>query len=153
MQLRAFVRGIALANCAEHSNQGDSMSRLGEFILGLFVVAAAAGAADAVTFTVNDPTDAVDAAIGDGFCATAAGTCTLRAAIQEANATAAADRINFQTAGTYPLTINGVGENAAATGDLDITTPISIFNMSTGTVIIDAIGLAPRDRVFDVLAG
>ncbi len=46
--------------------------------------------------------------------------CTLRAAIQNANASPGADVINL-AAGTYTLTIPGVGENAAAAGDLDIT--------------------------------
>ena len=40
----------------------------------------------AATFTVNSATDAVDATPGDGVCATAGSVCTLRAAIQEANA-------------------------------------------------------------------
>ena len=37
----------------------------------------------AATFIVDTTADAVDAAPGDGACATGAGTCTLRAAIQE----------------------------------------------------------------------
>ena len=43
--------------------------------------------AAATTFTVNSTADAADAQIGDGICETAIeGECTLRAAIQEANA-------------------------------------------------------------------
>lgn len=59
--------------------------------------------AHAATFTVNSTADAVDAALGDGVCATAGGQCTLRAAIQEANALAGADTITLP-AGTYILT-------------------------------------------------
>jgi CSLREA domain-containing protein len=59
-------------------------------------------------FTVNDTGDAVDAAPGDGTCATAGAVCTLRAAIQEANALAGGDVIEFSIgAGTpaiQPLT-------------------------------------------------
>jgi hypothetical protein len=50
---------------------------------GLFACLALAGAARADTYPVNDPSDLPDAAVGNGVCATAAGTCTLRAAIQE----------------------------------------------------------------------
>src|SRR5690606_20866583 len=44
----------------------------------------------AVTYTVTDTADLPDAAPGDGVCETEAGNgvCTLRAAIQEANANA-----------------------------------------------------------------
>ena len=55
-------------------------------------------------FTVNSTTDAVDANPGDGTCATAGSVCTLRAAIQEANAHAGDDTIDVP-AGTYLLTI------------------------------------------------
>lgn len=60
-------------------------------------------AAVAATFTVNDTGDAADASIGDGACATAGGVCTLRAAIAEANFTAAADTITITATGTISL--------------------------------------------------
>jgi hypothetical protein len=44
----------------------------------------------AATFVVNDAGEAPDATPGDGLCATSANTCTLVAAIQEANALASA---------------------------------------------------------------
>lgn len=75
--------------------------------------------ARAATFIVNDTTDAVDAAPGDGVCLTAAGQCTLRAAIRQANALAGPDTI-VVPAGTVVLTLVGTGEDAAVTGDLDI---------------------------------
>ena len=59
------------------------------------------------TFTVNTTGDAADANAGsggDGICATFDGDCTLRAAIQEANATSNAasgpDRIEFEIPGS-----------------------------------------------------
>ena len=54
-------------------------------------VAVASAQADTYTVTVNSTKDVVDATPGNGICATAAGKCTLRAAVQEANAHAGAD--------------------------------------------------------------
>jgi len=59
----------------------------------------------AATFTVNSANDDPDANPGDGVCATAQGTCTLRAAIQEANALIGTDTIAFAI-GNGPQTIN-----------------------------------------------
>jgi hypothetical protein len=55
--------------------------------------------------TVNDNGDSSDANAGDGLCATAGGACTLRAAIQEANALLSCGEINinFSIAGTIIL--------------------------------------------------
>ena len=54
-----------------------------------------AWAAHAATLTVNSTGDAADANTGDGFCDAVGGGCTLRAAIQQANAVAGADTIEF----------------------------------------------------------
>ncbi len=54
------------------------------------------------TFTVNSTGDAVDANKGDGICAASDGTCTLRAAIEEANYLAGADTITFSIAPDNP---------------------------------------------------
>ncbi len=76
----------------------------------------------AATFTVNSTSDAVDANPGDGVCRISATgtTCTLRAAVMEANAWPGPDTI-ILSATTYTLSISGAGEDAARTGDLDIT--------------------------------
>ncbi len=58
----------------------------------------------ATTFTVNSLADTSDATPGDGLCADAGGLCTLRAALQEANALAGTDTINFSVTGTINLT-------------------------------------------------
>jgi CSLREA domain-containing protein len=55
-----------------------------------------------IPLVVNNTGDAVDSNIGNGVCATAGGVCTLRAAIQEANALAGANTINFSIAGAGP---------------------------------------------------
>lgn len=113
------------------------------------LVSSLAGPAAAVTLTVNSTADAVDASPGNGVCATATGACTLRAAIQEANALAGADTI-VVPAGTYTLTIAGAGEDLAATGDLDIRDAVTITGAAAATTIVDGGGL---DRVFHVTGG
>jgi CSLREA domain-containing protein len=105
-----------------------------------------APSAMAATFIVNSTADAVDASPGNGTCATTAGACTLRAAIQEANALAGSDTITLP-AGVYTLTLTGANENNAATGDLDVTSTIIINGAGASTTIIDANSI---DRVFDV---
>src|SRR5512134_3560312 len=76
----------------------------------------------AATFVVTSSLDQTDIAPGDGDCETAPGSrvCTLRGAVQEANALAGPDRILIGS-GTYVLGLPGGLENAAASGDLDIT--------------------------------
>jgi len=56
----------------------------------------------AATFTVDTTDDAVDVAPGDGQCKTANDHCSLRAAIQEANALIGADVIR-RPPGTYVI--------------------------------------------------
>src|SRR5438132_8213844 len=122
------------------------MRRRGRFLFTLASLLLAVAPAAAAPFTVNDTADAVDAAPGDGSCATAGGTCTLRAAIQEANAHTGADTIMLP-AGTYLLTIPGRGEDAAMMGDLDITDDVTIIGTSAATTILDGNGI---DRIFEI---
>lgn len=105
--------------------------------------------AGAATFTVNTAADGVDANLADGICQTASGQCSLRAAIQQANASAGADVITLPAA-VYNLTIGAQGEDEAAEGDLDITSQIVINGASAGTTIIDGM---KNDRVFQVHRG
>src|SRR6476619_2903506 len=72
------------------------------------------------SYQVTSTTDAPDAAIGDGTCASASDGCTLRAAVQEADAHSGPVEIAL-TGATYDLSIAGRDENQSATGDLDIT--------------------------------
>ncbi|MCB9461183.1 MAG: hypothetical protein H6670_16120 [Anaerolineaceae bacterium] len=97
--------------------------------------------------TVNSTLDAVDANPGDGACADASGNCTLRAAIMESNAFPLPQSIHVP-AGTYLLTIPGTDEDAAATGDLDITDKVLITGDGQGQTLIDGNDL---DRVFHSL--
>jgi CSLREA domain-containing protein len=113
---------------------------------------AASGAppAGAASFTVNTTVDSTDTVPGDGMCRDAQLRCSLRAAIQEANAAAGADTITLG-ADTYNLTILGPAEDAAATGDLDVTGALTITGPATparATLSASSLG----DRVFHVLA-
>jgi hypothetical protein len=107
----------------------------------------AAGPASAVQFVVTDVKDAVDATI-DGACVSTLGTCTLRAAVQEANATAAPDEIVLP-AGKYVLKLKGAGEDAAATGDLDVLNDLTIAGAGAKTTQV----IGKNDRVLEIGAG
>ena len=100
-------------------------------------------------FVVTATVDAVDAAPGDGACATAVGECSLRAAVQEANGLAGAQLVEVP-AGTYVLTIAGQGEDAAASGDLDLTSELSLSGTGAGQTVLEANG---HDRVLHVMGG
>ena len=106
-----------------------------------------ATSAHGASFTVDATYDAVDAAPGDGLCAAATAACTLRAAVMETNALPGADEISLP-AGTYALSIPGAGEDAAATGDLDIAGDLTVTGAGAANTVIDAGGL---DRAFHVL--
>ncbi len=76
----------------------------------LVAASVAAGATPAAaqgipTITVNWHGDGSDANISDGQCATADGYCSLRAAIENANALSGANRIEFDLQGSTPQTI------------------------------------------------
>jgi hypothetical protein len=108
--------------------------------------------AQAKEFTVglHATGDAADLNPGDGICAsTAFSVCTLRAAIQEANAWPGSDTINVPE-GHYTLSLPGINENSGATGDLDIAEDLRIVGAGAHLTTIDANGI---DRVFDVLDG
>jgi CSLREA domain-containing protein len=93
-------------------------------------------------FNVNSTVDAVDADPGDGVCETALGNavCTLRGAIQEANALLGKDIINVP-AGVYTLTITGTEDYRTYDDsilDLDITDHLDVIGASRDTTIIEA---------------
>lgn len=100
----------------------------------------------AQVFRVSSSLDQPDVQPGDGLCLDAAAECTLRAAIQEANALPGAQGIEVP-AGEYRFAMAGTGENAAASGDLDILDSVQIIGARTGSTTIDAVQL---DRVFDI---
>jgi parallel beta-helix repeat protein len=103
---------------------------------------------------VNDTRDAVDTSIGDGLCRTSAGTCTLRAAIQEANALLGPDTIDLP-AGVYELEIPTLNEDLASTGDHDVVDSLTIAGAGAGVTIVDGgwplPGAPPEQRGLDRL--
>ena len=117
-------------------------------LLGILALTLVASPATAAVFNVNSVVDAVDATI-DGTCASAAGDCTIRAAVQEANATLLDDDVINLPAGKYTLKLVGAGENGAASGDLDLLGNVQINGAGAkGTVI-----KGKKDRVIHVAAG
>jgi CSLREA domain-containing protein len=64
-------------------------------LLGCACLLAVPAAASAQTFQVNSRADSADDLPGDGTCASPSPNCTLRAAIEESNATIGPDRIVF----------------------------------------------------------
>ncbi|HKC50840.1 MAG TPA: choice-of-anchor Q domain-containing protein [Myxococcota bacterium] len=77
--------------------------------------------------------------------------CSLRAAIQTANHHDGDDRILLSSGGLIRLNHQGAGEDAALTGDLDVTQNLRIFGNGRDTTLIDGSKLG--DRVFDVRDG
>lgn len=87
------------------------------------------------------------------------GNCTLREAVRAANTDVAvdacpagsgADVIQLQ-AGTYQLTLQGVGEDLSATGDLDIVSDLTVQGAGPTTTIVAGAWAANTDRIFHVL--
>ncbi|MBK7949747.1 MAG: hypothetical protein IPK00_13615 [Deltaproteobacteria bacterium] len=102
------------------------------------------------TFHVDTPLDRTDLVPGNGACSAQGDLCSLRAAIQESNALPGLQRI-IVPAGLYALTREGADEDAAATGDLDITDDVEIAGAGAADTIVD--GSVARDRVFDIRSG
>ncbi len=106
----------------------------------------------AQTFTVIDPTDAPDAQLNGTCASTHMGLCTLRAAIQEAEFVAGDDIVVLSTGlGDYRLTIppgaEATGAPSNATGDLDISTNVTVNGAGPDAAVIDGTG---THRIFDV---
>ena len=95
------------------------------------------GAGANTTFSVNSTADTVDSNPGNGVCATSSGVCTLRAAIQEANALPGADTIQIP-AGTFEIQVPIANEDLPSSGDFDIHSPMTIDGAGAGVTIVDA---------------
>ena len=101
----------------------------------------------AAVFTVNSPSDVVDANPGNGVCETVPGNgvSTLRAAIQEANALAETDQIILPPLPTPAAYVLIVVTELTITGDLTIT------GCGISTTIIDGNrSLRPDSRVLAI---
>jgi len=96
-------------------------------ILAIFLAGVLSMSAVNVFATVLIPVDSADDGAddnpGNGFCHTAAGTCTLRAAIMEANRTSGAGATIVLPAGTYKLQIGAHDADGEDNGDLNLSVP------------------------------
>jgi len=136
-------------------------------VVSLAVIAGMAGlvalpASAQVVFTVNSTADLVDANVGDGVCDAGGSVCTLRAAIQEANAVVGADTIDLSAIddpeNPILLVIDGVDEtwganpdpatsgaepwivvdtHDASIGDLDIIESLTITGAGAAATVIE----------------
>lgn len=118
------------------------------FLASLAVVIATAslGAAAfaAPTFVVNSFSDAATtASTADGICETAPGSgiCTLRAAVQEANAIAGGGATIRIPAGVLSIEIPGAVAVGAATGAIDVGQGMTIEGDGPSSSIVDGNGL------------
>jgi CSLREA domain-containing protein len=116
-------------------------------LVGLAVACVHIAGASASTFTVDSAADAGDSNTGDGLCDDGTGHCTLRAAIQQADASGGANTINVP-AGSYLLSAGNlivtnptnnlaiVGTGAAGTVIIDGQSTLQIFNLQGGTITL-----------------
>jgi CSLREA domain-containing protein len=125
--------------------------------LTVLLAFAAAGAARAApTFTVNSTADEADDNPGDGVCHAPGGSCTLRAAVMEANRAPDPGATIVLPAGTYTLTIAPSGADDETTGDLNLTAPgsgnptITLTGAGASATIIDG---NASDPVLEIDAG
>ena len=103
-------------------------------LLGL--MPASAGAS--LTFDVDSKQDGIDADIGNDICATDKGKCTLRAAIDQANASPGSDEIELPKGTlqlTQPAASTGTGDNS--TGDLDVSESVEINGRGPNKTVIE----------------
>jgi fibronectin-binding autotransporter adhesin len=98
-----------------------------------------------VDLIVDDAGDAPDALPGDGVCDAGAGTCTLRAAIDEANAADGPVVVTIAEGIDPVLSIEGGGEDDNATGDLDVRADLTI--VGNGATVDGLAGGFYLDRV------
>lgn len=112
--------------------------RLGHTLLGAMIIGGGLAAAGSPSPAgAANPQDLVVTTVIDGTPG------SLREAVQAANGDVADDEIVLGE-GTYLLDLQGINENLSATGDLDITQPLTIRGAGAGQTIIDASALNDR---------
>jgi hypothetical protein len=111
------------------------------------------------TFTVNSTLDQPDDLTIPGTCHTAANTCTLRAAVMQANRAGGVSVTIVVPAGLYKLTIPVAAAGADASGGLKLKhvssgkPAISIERKGAGATIIDASQIVDRVLTVDADVG
>jgi CSLREA domain-containing protein len=137
-----MVQFPSLFACAASRNARFRIRRLpAALAIGLALVLIPAAAAQAAVFVVTTTADG-----NNGGCTVS--LCTLRDAVIAANASPGSSITLPSNANPYTLTLTGVNEQAAATGDLDVTATLTINGGGAQTTIIDG---NAADRVFEVI--
>jgi CSLREA domain-containing protein len=127
------------------SAKSKTFQIFGAFVLAFFLNAGAFAA----TFIVNNTGDISDVSPGDGVCefATGNGACTLRAAVQESNALAGSDTIQFSSIFDTGLTIS-LGSN---NGQIVISSNINIVGPGASRLAVQSTApQSPTSRVFEI---
>ena len=113
-------------------------------VLGISVVAnltLAISASAVIVFNVDSTLDQIDDDTSDGVCHTAANTCTLRAAVMQANPVISVGATVVLPAGTYTLTLPATGADGSDSGDLNFTPPAS------GNPILSIVGAGQSSTI------
>jgi hypothetical protein len=115
-----------------------------------------AAPAQGATFSVNSLADGFDDVVGDGICATAGAVCTVRAAVEEADAVSTPDEIvlgpgvhsltSSVSVSTNDVTIRGAG--AGATTIHQTTAGQRVLSLSNSTVAIRDLALTGGSPAF-----
>lgn len=110
--------------------------------LPLFLAGCIATGVQATDFVVNDTRDLPDAALGDDICATVTGSCTLRAAVMEANnnGTASIDNITLSPGAIHQLAL----AEPDGSPDLDIGRGGLVLSTPAGTPPASIVGTEGR---------
>jgi len=98
---------------------------------------------------IDDVADAADSQLGDNVCADLLGRCTLRAAIQESNATADTQTL-YLPAGFFDINISGTSLDTAASGDLDVTDSMILIGAGKELTVISTDGKFLGERLFHI---
>ncbi len=118
------------------------MKRGGLLIAGMFALMVAVPGAEAKTFEVTRTADSAPNGCNQGGC-------TLREAAIAANVRSGKDVIVLRSNQLYRIEILGAGEDAAATGDFDLTGPTALRTTGRRPATVHADG---ADRQFDAFA-
>ena len=108
-----------------------------------FLIFVLTSEAQAANFTVNNSGDTSDVTSGDGFCVDTGNNCTLRAAIEEANAFAGNDTIDFAASLTNATITLTTGVEIAISGT---NGTLQINGLGADKLTID--GGAGSNRIF-----
>ena len=139
-----------MSGASVYPQQGPIV-RLSFIIILLVALAASSGSIPVVRAATLTVTTTADEVRDDGACSLREATLAANTdtAVDACPAGSGADTI-ILPAGTYMLQLPGAGEDAARSGDLDLTSALTITGAGGDATIVDG---ADLDRVFDVLAG